>query len=244
LRRLHQTAGYHDLKEALAQPGCAVCALKARAVDRFLDGLLWDQVTDPVTRQQVRAAQGFCPDHTWRLVRPQAALGIAILSRDVLHSVLQTLEGIQHRQLPAFSRRRVRESLDRTVSSAAAGEVVARLTPDKACPACVQADAMEVVYLDTLLDQLLGSDGLLSAFSASDGLCLPHLRKAAPRARDRAAFHALIEAQASIWTRLVGDLDEFTRKSDTRFRDEPWGEERDAWRRAVAALGGSRTGGE
>jgi hypothetical protein len=41
---------------------------------------------------------------------------------------------------------------------------------------------------------------------------------------------------------LVDHLDEFIRKSDYRFRDEAWGEERDAWLRAIAALVGTQPG--
>ena len=49
---------------------------------------------------------------------------------------------------------------------------------------------------------------------------------------------SLVDAQKSVWQRLQADLDEFIRKSDQRFRDEPFGEERDAWRRALAAISG------
>ena len=35
---------------------------------------------------------------------------------------------------------------------------------------------------------------------------------------------------------LVAELEEFVRKNDYRFRDEPWGGERDAWRRALLRL--------
>jgi hypothetical protein len=81
---------------------------------------------------------------------------------------------------------------------------------------------------------------LLAAYESSDGLCLPHFRQALTQVRDGRVFEALVNAQRAIWGRLVGQLGEFIRKSDHRFRGESWGEERDAWLRAIAALAGAR----
>ena len=52
-------------------------------------------------------------------------------------------------------------------------------------------------------------------------------------------FEALVNAQHAVWERLGTHLSEFIRKSDHRFRGEPWGEESDAWLRAIAALAGA-----
>ncbi len=43
--------------------------------------------------------------------------------------------------------------------------------------------------------------------------------------------------------RRLAELDEFIRKNDYRFRDEPWGQERDAWLRALNALAGGLLSG-
>ncbi len=99
---------------------------------------------------------------------------------------------------------------------------------------------MEGIYLRTLLSNLLGEDDLLAAYEASDGLCLPHFHQALTLVRSRNIFEALVSAQHAIWERLVTHLSEFVRKSDHRFRGEPWGEESDAWLRAIAALAGAR----
>ena len=81
---------------------------------------------------------------------------------------------------------------------------------------------------------------MLAAYESSDGLCLPHFRQALARVRDERVFEALINVQRVVWERLVSHLSEFIRKSDYRFQDESWGEERDAWLRAIAALTGAR----
>jgi hypothetical protein len=237
---MSRTSSYYQLREALQQPGCALCRLEAAAVERFLDGLLYAQVNDPESRDRIRRARGFCPEHTWQLLRPGASLGIAILTHDVLSSLLKVLEAGEFEALPRLSMRRVQEALDRAQPTSATAALLAALAPQGECPACHQARSMRQVYLGTLLEDLLGSDGLLAHFEASDGLCLPHLRAALARITDPEVFEALLSAQRAIWRRLAEDLGEFIRKTDYRFRDEPRGVEGDAWLRAVAALAGSR----
>jgi hypothetical protein len=237
---MSRTSGYYELREALGEPGCALCRLEAVAAERFLDGLLYSQVNDPDLRDRLRRARGFCPDHTWQLVRPGASLGIAIVANDVLSALLKVLEGAQYDALPRLSVRRVQEALDPEQPAAATAGLVAELGPQAACPACQHVATMRQIYLDTLVEQLLGADGLLPRLEASDGLCLAHLRAALARVGDRVVFAALLEAQRAIWQRLTADLREFIRKTDYRFRDEPRGSEGDAWLRGIAALGGSR----
>ena len=234
------TMSFHDLRDALAQPGCAVCRLKADAADRFLDGLLWESVNDPGRRREIRQARGFCHRHAWSLVRAGASLGVAIVPRDVLQSVLGALESAAFEPSSPWSVRRVHEALDPGQPAASTAELVAQLEPQAPCPACAWVEKMEAIYLDELVSHLIGEDGLLAGYEASDGLCLPHFRQALARVRDERVFEPLLDAQRAVWDRLVTHLDEFIRKNDHRFRDETWGEERDAWLRAIAALAGSR----
>jgi len=231
---------FHNLRDGLAQPGCVVCRLKADSADRFLDNLLWESVNDPGGRRKIRQARGFCHEHAWRLVHAGAALGVAIIMRDVLQSSLRDMESATFQGMSPWSLRRVHEALDPKQPAAATAEMVVRLEPQADCPACVWAGKMETVYLQVLLSNLLGEDGLLAAYELSDGLCLPHFRQALALVRHERVFDALVSAQRAIWERLVSHLSEFIRKRDHRFRNESWGEERDAWLRAIAALAGAR----
>lgn len=237
-----RTMSFYDLREAMTQPGCAICRLKAASAERFLDTLLWENVNDPGARYDIRRARGFCHEHAWGLVRYGASLGIAIIMHDVLQNVLKILEGARFQALPVLSLRRTQEALDSKQPAAATAELVRQLSPQAPCPACAQAETMEDIYLSTLVEQFLGEDGLLAAYQASEGLCLPHFRRALARVRDEAVFEALVHAQRTIWERLVGHLSEIIRKSDYRFQDEPRGEEVGGALRAIAALSGPRPG--
>ena len=231
---------YYDLRDALAQPGRPVGCLMARDTERYLDSLLWESVNDPGVRHKLRQAQGFCHEHAWQLSRAGVSLGVAILMHDVLGSVLKAMESARFQTLPALSLRRAQESLDPSQPVAATADLVARLSARAECPACIQAGQMEGIYLSTLSEHLLGEDGLLAAHEVSDGLCLPRFRRTLACLRDEAVFRALLAAPWTVWGRLVEHLGEFIRKNDTRFRDEPWGDESDVWLRALGAVTGAR----
>jgi hypothetical protein len=230
----------HDLRDALAESGCPICRLKTESGDHFVASMLWDGVTDPTTRGELRQSQGFCREHMWRLVRHGSSLGVAIITRDLLERALKGLAGASYQTGPTLSLRRVQEALDRERPASATAAVVQRLEPEAECPACLWAAKMEQIYLGDLLKHLLGETGLLEAYRSSEGLCLPHLRQALMLVRDSEVFDALVEAQRAIWEGLIGELSEFIRKSDHRFRHEEWGEERDAWIRAIGAIAGAR----
>jgi hypothetical protein len=232
---------YYDLQDALAQPDCAVCRLKAKAVEQHLDSLLWEHVNDPGVRYNIRQARGFCHEHAWGLVRQRASVGVAIIMQDVLQNVLKGMEDAQFQALPILSLRRSQEALDPKQPAAATAEVVAQLAPQAPCPACVEAQTMEDIYLSALIENLIGEDGLLATYQSSDGLCLPHLRQALTRIRDEMTFNAVVNVQQAIWKRLGDHLSEIIRKSDYRFQDEPRREEAGASLRAIAAISGARS---
>ncbi len=232
--------GFYDLRDALAEPECAICRLTAGAADQYLESLLWESVNDPEVRHDIRQARGFCHEHSWRLARQRASLGATIITNDVLRDVLRIMENAHFQAPPILSLRRTQEARDPKQPAAATADVVARLTPQQPCPVCVEAEKMECIYLSTLIENLLGEEGLLDAFESSDGLCLPHFRQALTQVREEAIFGALVNAQRAIWERLAGQLSEIIRKADYRFQDEAPGEERGASLRAIAALAGTR----
>ncbi len=236
---MSRTISFFDLRDALAQPDCAVCRLKANAADQYLDSLLWESVNDPGIRYIIRRARGFCNEHAWVLARKRASLGIAIITNDVLQSLIEVMQDARFQAPPVLSLRRTYEALDPKQPAAATAEMVAQLAPQARCPACSEAETMEDIYLSTLTENLVGEAGLLVAYQSSDGLCLPHFRQALSMVRDRPVFEALLNAQRTIWERLAGHLSEIIRKSDHRFRGEPRGEEIGATLRAIAALSGA-----
>jgi len=210
-----QPPGYHELREALAQPGCPLCHVVGRAAESYIDNLLYESVNDVGVRTRLRRSRGFCRAHAARLQRPGRSLGIALIEQDILGFLLATLaEGTR-----------------------AAGQLARDLGPQELCPVCQHEREMERLYLEALFKSGPDSD-LGRMYTASAGLCLPHFRLALQEARRPDTLAWLIKAQQGFWERLRGELADFIRKNDYRFRGEGLGAEGDSWLRALMATAG------
>jgi hypothetical protein len=220
----HHTV-FYELRDALGGPGCAICALALRQLDRYFAGLGYERVNDRGLRSQIRAARGFCPVHGQRLQANRTALGTAIIQRDVLNTLRTDLTGTSGAGGNGL--------MGRIFGADRAQE--ASLAPQAECPACVERRNAEQLYVDTLI-QHLADEALYDALAGSPGLCTPHLRTVLRRAPPSPGRERFRQAQGAIWERLIAELDEFIRKHDHRFAHEPAGAENDAWARAVALV--------
>jgi len=88
-----------------------------------------------------------------------------------------------------------------------------------------------------MLLEHLQAGTLREEYVASGGLCLPHLRVALAGAPAEAR-RFLEAAESDKLAGLREELSDLIRKNDYRFREEPWGPERDAWIRAARKLAG------
>ena len=234
-----KSAGYYDLRQALTEPGCALCRLLAQAADRYIDGVLWELVNDPALRQELNQTRGYCREHAWLLVRHGASLGAAIMMKDIIDTLLRVAEAAKFEPSSSFSLHQMWQNFNSTQLSAATAKLTADLAPQAPCPVCIKVQTTEAYYLVALSQHLTGPDNLAPAYRASDGLCLPHFRLTLTQITDQETFTALVEAQKAVWQRLSAELSEFIRKNDYRFSHEPIGSEGNAWLRAIEAISGA-----
>ena len=245
-KNLHAVPYYLDIQRALAEPGCAFCRLLAQSADRYLDTVLWEMVTDPDARTEINQARGYCRQHGWLLVRVGAALGVAIISHGVLDTLLKEMASFPGENAPDEVLQGWLRGLERGRPSRLTEKLVSALSPKTPCPVCVQQEVLERQLAETLLAHLDEPGALAEVYRQSDGLCLEHFRLTLTFARKAPATRMLVAAQRSIWERLHAELGEFIRKKDFRFKDELFGSEKDAWRRALEAISGPppRSGSE
>jgi uncharacterized protein DUF6062 len=204
-----------EVREALGEPGCAVCRLSIRSVSRLIRSIAYEQVNDVGLRRQLRRAGGFCNAHAYQwLNQAHSVLGTALIYRDVLQAALADINGQQR------PRRR--------------GLLGSIQSEEAHCPACdAQAEA-EARYLEALL--------AIAAFEpatieGSDATCRRHTL-AAVRAR-HAGTEPVVRRTRQVVEQMLTDLDEVIRKEDYRFRDEPRSQaERSAPARAVGWAAG------
>jgi hypothetical protein len=75
---------YFALLDALHAEGCPACVSADHQATRFVEALLYEQVTDAQTRLGLRKSLGFCQPHATTLLRCGDALGPAIIYQDLL----------------------------------------------------------------------------------------------------------------------------------------------------------------
>jgi len=228
----------YDLIQACRQPGCPVCRLEQRAVERYLDGLFYESVNDIQLRERLRASLGFCHEHAWLAVDKKLGnvLGFAIIYNDVINNVLRQLES--DNQPPITQRwtnllKQVPEQVGTLIKKA-----LYAFTPQKHCVVCQQKDKIQHLIISTLMEDLKETE-TIQALQASEGLCLPHLKNLFEIVRDPALFNLLLSLHREKLESLRAELAEFIRKNDYRFKDEGFGAEGDSWRRAIGKVNGT-----
>jgi hypothetical protein len=222
---------YHALVEALDGDGCPFCTLVTAALERYFRTVLYEQVNDIGMRANLRESQGYCAAHGEMLRQARSALGSAIIHRDIVNTLVRTLEGERPPENTPRSWLRGLVGADHRPQE----QVLGGAEP---CPACLRVREREVNYADTLLLNW-DDERLQRKFRSSSGLCLSHLRLTLARTRDPALFETLRAVHLDLWRGLIGELDEFIRKQDYRFADEEIGAEGTSWSRAIDLVSGS-----
>jgi hypothetical protein len=226
-------------------PGCPMCTARRQAEAQYIEGILWEGVSDGDYRAKLKRSLGFCPPHAWAFQATEDThwndgLGTALIYADLTRRVVKTLAAYEEKQA-AQSTSGLRGWLTRLWRSfwpsASARTLPKQLLPQQMCPVCDIGQAAEKRFVHTLLDGYQ-SDEVRTAFCRSDGLCLGHLRQTLAQANPGATAF-LVGLTLEKLRPLAADLAEYERKQAWHFRDEPKCErEQHAWVRAVAFFAG------
>jgi len=227
----------HEFLEACQQTGCPVCRLEQRSLERYIENLFYASVNDIKTRERLRASLGFCREHARLTVDRKLgnALGFAIIYNDVITNILR---GFESDTVPPGTRplSALLKQMPQQVS-AMVQRVLYTLTPHKHCIVCQQQDKTLQNIISFLIEGLNNTE-VKKALQDSDGLCVPHLKKTFESVRDLETGNLLLSIHREKLESLRGELEEFIRKNDYRFKDEGFGTEGDSWRRAIYKLTG------
>ncbi|HUX19734.1 MAG TPA: DUF6062 family protein [Spirochaetia bacterium] len=223
---------FHHLLEAFTDARvCGLCGLEEKAMRRYFDSILFESVTDPQIRADLRRAHGYCSVHGHYLLGIGAAFDTAVLYQDEVDDMIGLIEGLEKQgpKAPKESKTRKRRGSE-AISS--------EWTRHEHCPACRIQRETRTHYARALL-QNLEDESMRRAFESGGGVCLPHLRLILSEARKASVRAILLARQKEVLLHLQEELAELRRKFDYRFSDEKVGEERDSWRRAVLLVNGS-----
>ncbi|MCZ7567408.1 MAG: DUF6062 family protein [Ardenticatenaceae bacterium] len=220
---------YYDLRWAFRASGCPVCHLCDEEIRRFYHWFLYQNYYAPSMMAKLQSSAGFCREHAWRLLEYGVVYQIAVVARYLVEDQQQKL-GVLQAQFGQLSAQR------RTWKRRASLPRMAR--PGESCPAC-QTLANHARSATQTLAHWLADEGFAAEYRASDRLCLDHLAIALESASPETAAR-LVELTLEKLTALATELEEYFRKVDYRFADEPKGDEQTAWRRAIETFVGWR----
>ena len=210
---------YFELLDALQKAkGCAICEMEDRSARQYLASLLYERVNDPDTRAELVRSRGFCARHAEALLDLGDGFGTAVLYQDQAGLAVEFL-----RSLAPFRGKTV------------AQKALTLWNGHTPCPVCELEEQDNRSRLHTLFTRLSEPE-LREAFECSAGLCMPHLLQGLTLGQDPALLQYLVDLHIQKWSELFQALSEYCRKHDHRFSKEPFGDEKDAWRRCVHML--------
>lgn len=212
---------YFNLLDAFEQKICPICRLSEKATNKFIDDLLYEDVNDPGIRKMLNKSGGLCRYHSGLLAKSFDGLGISIIYKNLL----EILSG-KMKKSPMLKTFTWKPFLDY------------RQQLESKCPICNNEREVEKRYILVFL-KYFDEPEFFNKYEHSAGLCLPHLIKTAENCNNPKILKSIISIEQRKINNLIKQLGEFIRKNDYRFSNEKFGEERDAWRRAIEKLIGS-----
>lgn len=137
---------YFALEKACEKSGCPLCTIISERIDRYIDGMLFEHISDRTFRRLYREAGGFCDTHAKKLISFRDGLAVAILTRGTLEEYIAD-----------FKKKKMRKYKGK-------------------CPVCIQREMIEKDFLTFLAQKHEKEiqDGLQDFFTKSDGLCVQH----------------------------------------------------------------------
>lgn len=226
---------YVQQKDALSSDGCPICTLLVAGMRKHLFWFLYQNVNDVFSRKRLLESKGFCKTHAWQLYQIERdewsdSLDVAILYGDQIRDAVRTLDGLK-RTLPSLKPKR--GFLHNLLKS----KSLSPFCPKEECPACEYQHEMESNRIGSFI-QSLGEADFQERYQASFGLCIPHFWKALEATDDENLKVFLMNVQRAKLERLSVLLEEYIRKHDYRFANEPKGEESRSPRWAIEMMVG------
>lgn len=205
--------GYHDLLKLLKSEHCSVCSIISRSLRHYTATVFVEEATSGTFRTMMKEHLGYCRKHCAYIEeiipRELHGMGVALVYDDILSGVKETLR---------------REPLQ-------------PVPQQKNCSLCELEDELQSYAIQLLADYCTDHE-FQRAYSASSGVCFPHLLLLCEKLSGSGMEYLLAEHDKKLLT-LRNQLEEFQRKNNYRFRHEPMtAAEKTSWKRAVTFMVG------
>ncbi len=218
-----------ELREAMSPWGCPLCRLSEKAEQAYIKSLNYERVLDLKTRDALKSSRGLCDKHSrdWETLQG-SALGIAIVYRVTVLDLLRDTDPSKLKPRGIFKRQ------------SSGVDLAQQLVSHGPCLAC-DIGAGTAERFSGLLLQDIEDPKMQKLLLQCGGLCLVHLRTALSHRMRASTSASLISVQRQAWQHIMGELEEFIRKNDYRFRDEAMSEEEGtSWSRVLDVIVGMK----
>ena len=224
---------------------CPLCLLFSKTEAANVDYFLGESVMEPSQRIEVNQ-KGFCARHFKQMYDAGNRLGLALLTQTYMRQTVKQLQGNAEKAREAAASE-AGKSILRRIGSKGGGaleEIAAELERmEGECVLCAHVRTNMERYMYTILYMYKHEPEFPALFARSKGMCLKHYAEAlrtAPKHLSGEPLKRFVDTLTQIelenFDRLEGELDWFTKKFDYRNQDQPWGNSRDAVKRAVNKL--------
>ncbi|WP_274366303.1 DUF6062 family protein [Paenibacillus thermotolerans] len=239
---------YHDLKDALRHGVCPICSLVEQRVERTIKVILREGYTDSALRSSYRQAKGYCNRHAWQMREAGDPIAHAVMYRGLLEEHRASLEAymnsrkgrIETSEKESTAVQRIRAILQGVKHASADDGRFAEtrryldsFSSDKRCPLCEVAESCEARYVEAALDYYEGDEDFKEKYRNRGILCHPHLRRLIRDHGDRTGVEEMMEIQLGRLDLYIEHLSDMERKASLRYSEDPNGDDRGGWLRAI-----------
>ncbi len=170
-----------ELRYALQQPGCPICRIYRQSAARYLRFLVLESINDLEARMHFSAGLGYCPTHTRMLASIEVREDGDWMGTNIMY---EQLANMVRRLLAAYPIPKQKPGLWHTLRALLTSKRHTQRSQPKplraqsTCRVCQLAEKTARYALETLLEELSGTEDMETRYIPSDGLCLNHLRHA------------------------------------------------------------------
>ena len=213
---------------------CPLCLLEKRFEEEKVAYYLGPSLMEPDHRVGTNR-DGFCRRHFSRLYNKKAnTLGLALIVETHLESVRKQIQALQKRDPKLKSGGKNGPALPEALDNLA-----------RRCCICEAMDFTMDRYVEVIFHLWKTEPDFRIRYGRKKGFCLPHLsvllrdslRRLGNREREE-FLRVTMRMQQENLDRIQEEVHWFTQKFDYRYKDDPWGNSRDAVPRSIQKIAG------
>ena len=215
---------------------CPFCVLAKKTDNDVLEYVLGPSYMEEDIREETDKV-GFCKEHYYKMFYARNRLGVSLMLSTHIKKMNKKIESL----LKEESQLRGKSGLFARKSESPFAEFTKELS--HSCYACQRIEGRMNSYFDTFFHLWKTEEEFRNKVKNCKGFCLEHLSRIICDGRKKLSsnrFSELMEVITKIETenlsRIDSELDWFIKKFDYRFKDEPWGNSKDAPERAILKI--------